>query len=103
MKNEQRKEYQLRDGIMNLLSDEEVARVSTAETAERLLDGDEYLDLEQLSEGVLRAQLTPTPMGRVLPRSAVHKDTWKKILSQLEIPFLADPDPNEPLLTPRNA
>jgi len=83
---------------MNLLSDEEVARVSTAETAARLLDGDEYLDLEQLGDGVRHAQSTPTPMGRVLPRSAVHQDTWNKILSQLAVPFLADSEPNEPLL-----
>ena len=87
MQNEQRKEYLLRNAIMNLLSDAEVARVSNAETAVRLLDGDEYLDLEQLSGGVLRAHSAPTPtstpMGRVLPRRAVHQDTWNKILKQL--------------------
>ena len=83
---------------MNLLSDDEVTKVSTAETAARLSDGDEYVDLEQLCDGVRRAPSTSTPMGRVLPRSAVHQDTWNKILSQLAIPFLADSDPSEPLL-----
>jgi hypothetical protein len=73
MTNHQRDEYVARDGIMNLLSDEEVARVSTAETAQKLADGDEYIDLEQLEQGVLRAQATPTPMGRVVPRKAVHE------------------------------
>jgi hypothetical protein len=103
MKNEQRKEYLLREGILSLLSDEEVARVSTAETAARLVDGDEYLDLEQLSDGVRRAPSTLTPMGRVLPRRAVRQETWNKIVSQLAIPFPADLGPNDPLLNPRNA
>jgi len=98
MKNKQRKEYLLRNAVMNLLSDDEVTKVSTAETAARLSDGDEYVDLEQLCDGVRRAPSTSTPMGRVLPRSAVHQDTWNKILSQLAIPFLADSDPSEPLL-----
>jgi hypothetical protein len=103
MKNEQRTEYLLRNAIMNLLSDEEVARVSTAETAERLRDGDEYLDLEQLSDGVRRVPPVRTPMGRVLPRYAVHKDTWTKILGHLATPLPSDPDPSGPLQTPRNA
>jgi hypothetical protein len=88
MTNHQRDEYVLRDGIMNLLSDEEVARVSTAETAQKLADGDEYVDLEQVDKGVLRAQSTPTPMGRVLPRKAVHEDTWSKIVMTLTRPDL---------------
>ena len=75
--------YVLRDNIMSLLSKEEVASVCTAEAAERLSDGDEYLDLEQLDQGVRRAQRTPTPMSRVLPKNAVHQDTWGKILTQL--------------------
>ncbi len=85
MTNNQRTEYVLRNAIMNLLSDEEVARVSTAETAVRLADGDEYIDLERLNQGVHRASQAahPTPMGRVLPRKAVHQDTWSKILVKL--------------------
>jgi hypothetical protein len=72
-----------RDGILNLLSDDEVARVSTAETPAHLLEGDEYIDLGQLEKGVRRADGVATPMGRVLPRKAVHELTWSKIVAQL--------------------
>lgn len=81
MTNDKRTEYLTRDSVLKLLSDEEVARVSTSETAARLADGDEYLDLEQLDKGVRRA--FGTPMGHVLPRKAVHQNTWSKILTQL--------------------
>ena len=83
MSNSQRNAYVLRDSIMNLLSDQEVASVSTAETAARLLDGEEYFDLEQLERGVQQATKTAAVMGRVLPRRAVHKETWNKILTLL--------------------
>ena len=86
LKNDKRTEYTTRDNILKLLSDDEVARVSTAETAASLSDGDEYLDLEQLEQGVQRARRTATPMGRVLPRKVVHADTWSKILTQLATP-----------------
>ena len=75
-----------RDAILSLLSDDEVAGVSTAETAPQLSEGDEYLDLGQLDQGVRRAHGTATPMGRVLPRKAVHETTWGKILTQLPGP-----------------
>ena len=55
MKNDERTAYVTRDTILKLLSDDEVAKVSTAETASRLADGDEYLDLEHLDKGVRRA------------------------------------------------
>lgn len=83
MKNDKRSEYVTRDGILKLLSDDEVARVTTAEAAVQLPDGDEYLDLEQLKRGVQRASRANTSMGRVLPRKAVHENTWSKILKQL--------------------
>jgi hypothetical protein len=86
MKIDERAAYATRDSILKLLSDEEVARVSTAETATRLSDGDEYLDLEHLDQGVRRAGGTVAPMGRVLPRNAVHTNTWSKILTQLAAP-----------------
>ena len=82
-KNEVRAEYVTRDSILKLLSDDEVAHVSTAETADRLVSGDEYLDLGQLERGVRRAPDTATPMGRVLPRKAVREDTWAKIVTHL--------------------
>ncbi len=86
LKNDKQTEYATRDSILQLLSDDEVARVSTAETAARLADGDEDLDLKQLDQGVRHAQGTATPMGRVLPRKAVHANTWSKILTQLATP-----------------
>jgi hypothetical protein len=69
---------------MKLLSDEEVARVSTAETGTRLSEGEEYLDLEHLDQGVRRAKLgTSMPIGRALPKSAVRDVTWVQILTLL--------------------
>lgn len=78
-----RSDYVTRESIMKLLSDEDIARVSTAETAVRLTNGDEYLDLEALDQGVRHADGTAAPMGRVLPRKAVHADTWNAILKHL--------------------
>ncbi len=101
MTNIQRNAYVLRDGIMNLLSDAEVASVSTAETAEKLADGDEYIDLEQLAQGVLRAQSVPTPMGRVLPRKSVHEDTWSKILTQMTSPRVVEANTADPVQHPQ--
>ncbi len=80
-----RSAYVTRESILKLLSDDEVAKVSTAETASGLEPGDEYLDLEHLDRGVLRGGAT-VPMGRVLPRKAVHPGTWTKILAQLTAP-----------------
>jgi hypothetical protein len=81
---EQRTAYVTRESIMKLLTDDEIARVSTAETAARLVDGDEYLDLEKLDHGVRHASGPGTPMGRVLPRKSVAALTWGKILTHLE-------------------
>ena len=66
-----------------LLSNDEVASVATAETAARLAEGDEYLDMEQLDQGVQRAHQKKIPMGRVLPKKSIHENTWQKILKQL--------------------
>ena len=84
MQNATRSEYLTRDRILKLLSDQEVASVSTVETAERLRDGEEYLDLEHLQAGVQRAGSSAIPMGRVLPKKAIHENTWGKLLKQLE-------------------
>jgi hypothetical protein len=86
MNDDLRTENALREGVMKLLSDDEVATVSTAETAARLLDGEEYLDLERLDRGVQRATRAATTMRGVLPRRTVHTDTWSKILAQLQTP-----------------
>jgi 2TM domain len=73
-----------RDTIMKLLSDEEIARVSTGEAAARLGEGAEYLDLQHLDRGVQRATtVSQVPMGHILARSAVSAETWSKILARL--------------------
>ena len=86
MANDSRFEYVARDRVLNLLSDDEIASVSNAETAARLSDDDEYIDLEQLDQGVRRAPAGAVIMGRVLPRKAVKELTWSKILTQLASP-----------------
>jgi hypothetical protein len=84
--NEARATYTRRDAILKLLSDEEVARVSTAETARDLAEGDEYLDLEEPDPAPRTALGNLTlPMGTVLPRKAVLEETWRKILSLLSV------------------
>ncbi len=82
-KNEKENEYKTRDAILKLLSDDEIARVSTAETAKHLSVGDEYLDLEHLDLGVRRAMVMTVPMGQVLSKKAVKEETWKAILAKL--------------------
>ena len=72
-----------RDNILNILSDEEIAKISTAEVASGLTEGVEYLDLEHLDQGVQRAKGATKVTGHVLPRSAVCGETWSKILAQL--------------------
>jgi 2TM domain len=85
MTDAQRAEQVTRDSILKLLTDEENAKVSTAEAASRLTEGAEYLDLEHLDQGVQRAKAATAKarMGHVLPRSAVSEETWRKILAQL--------------------
>jgi hypothetical protein len=86
MKNDQRIEYATRDSILKLLSSQEVASVSTAETAVEISHGEEYLDLEHLDLGVQRAQGKGkgVPLRQMLSRKAVHENTWAKILIQLK-------------------
>ena len=84
MTDAKRAEHVARDTILKLLSDEEIAKVSTAEATSELTEGGEYLDLEHLDQGVLRAKAaTKVTMGNVLPRSAVRDETWSKIIAQL--------------------
>ena len=73
--------YQRRHAVLALLSDEEVARVSTWESEPRLADGEEYIDLARPERGALRAQPSSgVVMKDVLPRAAVSPETWSKIL-----------------------
>lgn len=72
-----------RDAILMILSDDEVAAVSTSETALSLPDGAEYIDLEKLEHGVQKAAKGKVTMGRILPMKAVHEKTWTRILDEL--------------------
>jgi len=75
-----------RDGLLKLLSDDEVASVNLAETSALLAEGDEYLDLAHLDKGVRLAKGKTTKTGRVLPKIAVQAATWSKLLLQLASP-----------------
>lgn len=74
------KEYVIRDEVMKLLSAKELDGIDDAAGAGRLREGQEYLDLEHALQGVKRALGASPPLGRVLPRDAVHAATWSKIL-----------------------
>jgi hypothetical protein len=80
-----RDQHVAREKILKLLSDEENGKVSQAEGGKGLADGDEYVDLDQLGAGVQVATATMTKalIGHIVPRSALHDETWKKIVSQL--------------------
>ncbi len=80
-----RVEYVARDSILKLLSEAELARVSTAETAKQLATGEEYIDLAQLERGVRTAPAAIIPTSRMLPRNAVHGETWSRILAVLAV------------------
>ncbi len=83
-------EYETRDQILKLLSDEEIARVSAAEGEARLVDGDEYIDLGAPHNGVRRVHgAMQQTMGKVLPRSAVSPKTWAQIAERFGTRFAA--------------
>ena len=84
MKHEQHTNNVTREHIMKLLSDDEIGRVSTAETAAKLSNGDEYIDLAQLTKGVQRAASSAIDMDGVLPKKSVAEPTWRKIVTQLQ-------------------
>lgn len=93
MKTNKRTEYITRDTILRLLSDDEVARVSTTETAACLARGDEYVDLEAPDHGVQRVlENDGISMGHVLPRKAVHEKTWRQIAALLSVHAIEDAD-----------
>jgi hypothetical protein len=91
MKIDTRTEYLTRDRILKMLSDDEIARVSTVEGSQRLVPGDEYLDLERLAEGVKRATGSALPTGNLLPKSAVRAGTWDDIVARLSASSAATP------------
>jgi hypothetical protein len=84
--------YELRDSILQLLSDDEAARVCAQEGEARLADGDEYIDLAAPDNGVrcVHGAMQRT-MGEVLPRSAVSTETWAKIGMRFGTRFAKNP------------
>jgi hypothetical protein len=79
--------FLIRDSILKLLSDNEIASVSTGEAGTRLLANDEYIDLEHLDQGVCRALGGAIPMGTLLAKKAVGTRTWTKIMKELVTPL----------------
>lgn len=82
---DQRIRHRTREEILSLLSENELGLVSSAEQR-RIPEDNEYLDLEHLERGVLRAGPN-TPGTQALPRAAVSDATWIKILSVLATPI----------------
>ena len=72
------------EGNVKLLSDDEIAKVSTGEDERRLPEGDEYVDLDKLDEGVGTADGEPVAIGRVVARVDVRPETWNEILAKLK-------------------
>jgi hypothetical protein len=85
MNNDRQAESLTREGFWRLISDDEVGSARAVEAAVRLSDGDEYLDLRRLAEGVRKARGAAVPTEHLLPRKAVHGDTWARIVAQLAV------------------
>jgi hypothetical protein len=83
MTTDSRKRAVSREEIQSLLSDGEIARVSRAEGGARLVEGDEYIDLEDVAGGVHQVHATSIRPDRALPRSAVSEATWAKIVAAI--------------------
>ena len=72
-----------RDALLKLLSDDEVGRVSTVEGAPRLVDGDEYIDLDHPELGPQRVVAhSKLAMNDIIPRSAVRDVTWTTLCAR---------------------
>jgi hypothetical protein len=80
--------------LLELLSEGEMATYEAADSKTHLRRGDEYLDLEHLQLGVQRADGTATSMGALLPRKAIHEDTWRRLLRHLKAARVIAPAPS---------
>jgi hypothetical protein len=77
------KNFTVRDAILQLLSDDELARVCNAE-CRPTIEGEDYVDLAHPELGVLKAQATPLKHPEnILPRSAVRDEIWAAIRAKL--------------------
>ena len=77
-------ELSTRDRVLQLLSEGEFAGVGSDGTETLLRRGELYLDLEHLALGVQRSDGTSTATASIVPRNAIHEDTWRRILRQLK-------------------
>lgn len=80
MSRDVKKEAVTREALLALLTDAEVAKVSRAEDDSRVVEGDEYVDLEDPSAGVRQVHANSAGRTNALPRSAVSDATWVKIV-----------------------
>lgn len=76
-------EDETREQVLKLIACGELRDLSQGSANERIGNGDEFLDLEQLGRGVQRGQPGVAPTGQLLTRKSVHEDTWRRILRQL--------------------
>ncbi len=75
----------VRNGILQLLSDAEVAKVSNTEDKAAVSAGDTYIDLENLEAGVQEAKSgTAVASARIIQKSALSAETWNKIVAKLQ-------------------
>ena len=79
----------LREKMLELLTDDETSKVSKAETAVKLNEGDEYLDLDAPSKGVFKSGAGPMELGRALPKKAVQQKTWDALVAMSAAPAAA--------------
>ena len=70
----------LRERMLELLTDDETSKVSKAETAVKLNEGDEYFDLSAPASGVLKSGAGAMEVGRALPKKAVQAKTWEALV-----------------------
>jgi hypothetical protein len=70
MSSDAKKETITREALLAMLSDAEP----------RLVEGDEYVDLEDPSAGVRQVHAKSARPRKALPRSAVSDATWGKIV-----------------------
>ncbi len=70
--------------ILDLLDDNEVAKVARSEEELDLSDGEEYVDLDHLDRGVQRVRgTTRASIHTILPKSMVSERTWQQIQTTL--------------------
>lgn len=69
-----------KEEILDLLSDNEVARVANVEANGALEEGTEFVDLDHVERGVQRADaMTRGQVHTIVSRDAVSDETWRRI------------------------